>query len=102
MDLWAHGTDAAATRVLLRSGTPPHPDPYARGPQHPDGAPVPHGVHRTATDGDPLMTLCTVVDDLTADRVLVRGTGGDTAELPLSDSVRGVAPEPAVEPSTDA
>ncbi|MGW0843943.1 C45 family autoproteolytic acyltransferase/hydrolase [Streptomyces sp. NPDC002787] len=63
------------------------------------GAPLPHGVHRTAADGDPLMTLCTVVADLTADQVLVRGTRGDTAELPLSDFVRGIAPEPAVEPS---
>lgn len=56
------------------------------------GAPLPHGVHRTATGGDPLMTLCTAVADLTADRVLVRGTRGDTAELPLSDFVRGIAP----------
>ncbi|QFQ95488.1 hypothetical protein F9278_04010 [Streptomyces phaeolivaceus] len=56
------------------------------------GAPLPHGVHRTAADGDPLMTLGTAVADLTADRVLVRGPRGDTAELPLSDFVRGVAP----------
>ncbi|MBZ3901840.1 C45 family autoproteolytic acyltransferase/hydolase [Streptomyces griseiscabiei] len=63
------------------------------------GAPLPHGVHRTAAGGDPLMTLSTAVADLTAGRVLVRGARGDAAELPLNDFVRGVAPGPAAEPS---
>ncbi|MFI2351730.1 C45 family autoproteolytic acyltransferase/hydrolase [Streptomyces sp. NPDC019443] len=62
------------------------------------GAPLPCGVHRTAADGDPLMTLCTVVADLTADRIVVRGPQGGTAELPLSDFARGIAPERAAEP----
>ncbi|MER7398260.1 C45 family peptidase [Streptomyces sp. NPDC000151] len=53
------------------------------------GAPLPHGVHRTAAGTDPLMTLCTAVADLTADRVTVRGTDGRTATLPLSAYARG-------------
>ncbi|MGW1365512.1 hypothetical protein ACWCQP_50655 [Streptomyces chartreusis] len=62
------------------------------------GAPLPRGVHRTASDGDPLMTLCTMVADLSADRIVVRGPQGGTAELPLSDFAQGVAPERAGEP----
>lgn len=54
-------------------------------------APLPHGVHRTATHDDALMTLCTVVANLTEDRVTVRGTAGDTATLPLSDFAQGDA-----------
>lgn len=55
-------------------------------------APLPYGVHRTAADGDPLMTLCTVAADLTGDRIAVRGPRGKTAELPRSDFVQGIAP----------
>ncbi|GAA0485083.1 hypothetical protein GCM10010361_57470 [Streptomyces olivaceiscleroticus] len=53
------------------------------------GAPLPHGVHRTAAGTDPLMTLCTAVADLTEDRITVRGPDGRTAELPLSSYARG-------------
>jgi hypothetical protein len=56
------------------------------------GAPLPYGVHRTAADGDPLMTLCTVVADLAGNRIVVRCPQGKTAELPLSDFARGIAP----------
>ncbi|POX40332.1 hypothetical protein C3486_14040 [Streptomyces sp. Ru73] len=53
------------------------------------GAPLPDGVHRTAAGTDPLMTLCTAVADLTADRITVRGADGRTAELRLSAYARG-------------
>ncbi|MFI9025939.1 C45 family autoproteolytic acyltransferase/hydolase [Streptomyces sp. NPDC053560] len=53
------------------------------------GAPLPHGVHRTAAGTDPLMTLCTAVADLTEDRITVRGTDGRTATLPLPAYARG-------------
>ncbi|MEU6083632.1 C45 family peptidase [Streptomyces sp. NPDC047108] len=70
------------------------------GPREPSGdwflealtsAPLPHGVHRTAAGPDPLMTLCTVVADLTGDRLTVRGASGETAVLPLTDFSRGIA-----------
>ncbi|MFF9482767.1 C45 family autoproteolytic acyltransferase/hydolase [Streptomyces sp. NPDC014733] len=54
-------------------------------------APLPHGVHRTAAGADPLMTLCSVVADLTDDRITVRGPAGSTADLPLSAFARGEA-----------
>lgn len=66
------------------------------------GAPLPYGVHRTAADGDPLMTLCTVVADLAGNRIVVRGPQGKTAELPLSDFARGIAPGRGVESSARA
>jgi hypothetical protein len=53
------------------------------------GAPLPCGVRRTATGGDPLMTLCTTVTNLTEDRILVRGAAGQVATLTLSEFVRG-------------
>jgi hypothetical protein len=53
------------------------------------GAPLPHGVHRSATGSDPLMTLCTAVADLNADRITVRGRSGAPAVLALSDFARG-------------
>jgi hypothetical protein len=52
-------------------------------------APLPHGVHRNATGSDPLMTLCTTVADLSADRITVRGRSGAPAVLALSDFARG-------------
>ncbi|MFF4806132.1 C45 family autoproteolytic acyltransferase/hydrolase [Streptomyces sp. NPDC001351] len=54
-------------------------------------APLPRGVHRTAAGTDPLMTLCSVVADLTADRITVRGPAGKTAEMALSDFAQGRA-----------
>ncbi|MFD9902992.1 hypothetical protein [Streptomyces sp. NPDC059063] len=47
-------------------------------------APLPHGVHRTAAGTDPLMTLCTVIADLSGGSVLLRHRDGRTAQLPLS------------------
>ncbi|WBO61450.1 C45 family autoproteolytic acyltransferase/hydolase [Streptomyces camelliae] len=54
-------------------------------------APLPHGVHRTAAGTDPLMTLCSVVADLTDDRITVCGPAGKTAEMALSDFAHGRA-----------
>lgn len=39
------------------------------------GAPVPHGVHRSAAGVDPLLTLCTTVVDLTASEVTLAARG---------------------------
>lgn len=39
------------------------------------GAPVPHGVHRSAVGVDPLLTLCTTVVDLTASEVTLSARG---------------------------
>ncbi|WP_415855061.1 C45 family autoproteolytic acyltransferase/hydolase [Sinomonas sp. G460-2] len=50
------------------------------------------GVFRTAAGTDPLMTLCTTVANLGEDRITVRGAGGQTSMLPLSDFVRGRQP----------
>ena len=53
------------------------------------GAPLPHGVYRSAAGSDPLMTLCTAVADLNADLITVRGRSGAPAVLRLSDYARG-------------
>ncbi|MER6421049.1 hypothetical protein [Streptomyces sp. NPDC001137] len=48
-------------------------------------------MHRTAAGTDPLMTLCSVVADLTDDRITVRGPVGKSAEMALSDFSQGRA-----------
>ncbi|WP_431771664.1 C45 family autoproteolytic acyltransferase/hydolase [Streptomyces cucumeris] len=52
-------------------------------------APLPDGVHRTARGADPLMTLCTAVADLTADRITLRSAGGAEQTTRLSSFARG-------------
>ncbi|MFE0132512.1 carcinine hydrolase/isopenicillin-N N-acyltransferase family protein [Streptomyces sp. NPDC059037] len=52
-------------------------------------APLPHGVHRTAAGADPLMTLCTLIADLSSGSVTLRGRSGETGQLALSAFIRG-------------
>lgn len=39
------------------------------------GGPIPHGVHRSAVGGDPLLTLCTTVVNLTAGEITLAARG---------------------------
>lgn len=48
------------------------------------GRPLPHGVHRTATGTDPLMTLCSVVLDLDRAELTARGHSGAQESVPLA------------------
>ncbi|MEU1626751.1 C45 family peptidase [Streptomyces sp. NPDC020096] len=54
-------------------------------------ATLPHGVYRSATGSDPLMTLCTVVADLHNNEITVRGSRGRTCTVALSDFTHGTA-----------
>jgi hypothetical protein len=71
-----HREESIARGEVLAALTPP--------PEGPDvgwfldvltGAPVPHGVHRSAAGDDPLLTLCTTVVDLTAGNVTLLARG---------------------------
>lgn len=48
------------------------------------GRPLPHGVHRTASGSDPLMTLCSVVLDLDRAELTARGHAGAQQTVSLS------------------
>ncbi|SMY00813.1 Acyl-coenzyme A:6-aminopenicillanic acid acyl-transferase [Brevibacterium linens] len=47
--------------------------------------PLPNGVHRTAADNDPLMTLCSVVLDLNRAELTARGSAGRQEIIRLAD-----------------
>lgn len=51
----------------------------------------PRGVHRDGKDGDPLVTLVTIVVDLLANTVTVAPCDGPPAMIPASDLARGIA-----------
>ncbi|MFF3489248.1 C45 family autoproteolytic acyltransferase/hydrolase [Streptomyces sp. NPDC002701] len=53
-------------------------------------APLPHGVYRVAAGPDPLMTLCTVIADMSNDRITIRSNTGQTATCALTDFAHGV------------
>ena len=50
---------------------------------------APDGVYRSAEHGDPLMTLCSAVTDLTAGEVTLQPRGGPRVRLPLADLAAG-------------
>jgi hypothetical protein len=50
---------------------------------------APHGVYRSAVQGDPLMTLCSAATDLTAGEVTWQSRGGPRVRLPLADLAAG-------------
>jgi hypothetical protein len=58
--------------------------------------PAPHGVYRSAADGDPLMTLCSAAVDLTGAEVTLQPRGGARVRMPLADLAAGRATTPAV------
>jgi Acyl-coenzyme A:6-aminopenicillanic acid acyl-transferase len=53
--------------------------------------PAPRGVYRSATDGDPLMTLCSAAVDLTGAEVTLQPRGVARVRLPLGDLAAGRA-----------
>ncbi|MER7345792.1 C45 family peptidase [Streptomyces aurantiacus] len=57
-------------------------------------APLPHGVYRTAASPDPLMTLCTVIADMSNDTITIRRRTGETATCSLTDFTQGVPVTP--------
>jgi hypothetical protein len=50
---------------------------------------APRGVYRSAEDGDPLMTLCSAVVDLTSGEVMLAPRGENRVRLPLADLAAG-------------
>jgi hypothetical protein len=57
--------------------------------------PAPAGVYRSATDGDPLQTLCTTVVDITAGLITVKPCGHPAVALPVHRLVeRALPPQP--------
>jgi hypothetical protein len=55
------------------------------------GKPVPDGLHRDATGGDDLMTLCTMVADLADGTVTLLSRGGRPLRARLAELVSGAA-----------
>lgn len=53
------------------------------------GAPLPAGVHRDHQDGDPSVTLCTIVADLTAGQAVLAARGEEPVTIPLRDLAEG-------------
>jgi hypothetical protein len=49
------------------------------------GAPLPHGVRRDHEDGDPAITLCTFVADLTAGEAVIAARDEQAVAIPLRD-----------------
>jgi hypothetical protein len=52
-------------------------------------APLPHGVRRDKGPGDPAITLCTFVADLTAGEAVIAARGEQPVAIPLADLAEG-------------
>jgi hypothetical protein len=53
------------------------------------GAPLPHGVRRDKAPGDPAVTLCTFIADLTAGEAIIAARDEQPVTIPLPDLAEG-------------